>query len=48
MEIKPIEDINNCIGDNNIFGCLKISNKPGVGLSLLVNYISKIQNNKKV
>ena len=46
MEINNIDDVNTCINDSNIFGYIRISNKTGVNLDLLIDYISKVKQHK--
>jgi GTPase len=47
MEIKNMDDIATCMGDPKIFGYIKVSNKDGSGIPLLVEYISKIKPSQK-
>lgn len=46
QEIKSDNDIKNYVDDNKVFGYLKISNKTGEGIPLLINYIRNIKNSK--
>lgn len=47
MEIKSSSDVKTCVSDTKIFGYIKISNKDGTGLPLLIDYISQIKHRKK-
>ena len=44
LEIKNNNDIETCIEDTKKIGYLKISNKTGEGIPLLIDYISQIKN----
>jgi len=47
MEITNSDDVNVCVSNEKIYGYVKISNKDGRGLPVLINYISQIKHRQK-
>jgi elongation factor 1-alpha len=47
MEIKNSDDVNGCLNGTKVFGFIRVSNKTGLGIPILVNYISKIKQKPK-
>ena len=48
LEIKNTDDTNQCIDNNNkIYGFVRVSNKTGMGIPILLDYISKIKQKPK-
>lgn len=47
MEIKNVDDIHTCLGDGKTFGFVRVSNKTGVGIPILVEYVRYIKQKPK-
>jgi GTPase len=47
MEIKNVDDIHTCLGDGKTFGFVRVSNKTGVGIHILVEYVRYIKKTPK-
>jgi GTPase len=47
MEINSIDTVNECLNNPKTFGYIKISNKTGFGIPILIDFISKIKKNQK-
>ena len=47
MSITTPDDVKSCVSDEKTFGYIKLSNKSGEGIPLLIDYISQINHCKK-